>query len=72
VYDGAIVWEESDGTLTKDRLQTRERPNILFDEDGKTPLMLINGASDTDEELKVFSLFAPFNVPANAHKTFVI
>jgi len=69
VYDGAIVWEEEDGTLTDDWLATRQRPNILFDEDDKTPLMLINGAADTDAGKRVYSLFAPFNVAANARKT---
>jgi len=72
VYDGAIVWEEPDGTLTEAQLQTRERPNILFDEDGKTPLMLINGVSDFDEQKSVYSLFVPFNVPANTHKENVL
>jgi len=69
VYDGAIVWEEEDGTLTDDWLATRQRPNILFDEDDKTPLMLINGAADIDAGKRVYSLFAPFNVAANARKT---
>lgn len=63
-FDAGIVWEESDGSLTADRLEARQRPNILFDEDGRTPLMLINGARERGV-FKEFSLFAPFNVPAN-------
>jgi len=50
--------------LTEARLESRQRPNILFDEDGVTPLMLINGAKE-QEIFKEFSLFAPFNVAAN-------
>jgi len=63
-FDAGIVWEEADGSLTESRLESRQRPNILFDEDGETPLMLINGAKEQDI-FKEFSLFAPFNVAAN-------
>jgi hypothetical protein len=65
VYNGTVVWEEEDGTLTEATLMTRQRPNILFDEASKQPLMLINGVSDVDAGLNVYSLFAPFNVPVN-------
>jgi len=51
--------------VTQATLMTRQRPNILFDEDSKLPLMLINGVSDVDDDLNVYSVFAPFNVPAN-------
>jgi len=63
-YNASIVWEEEDGSLTHDKLAARQRPNILFDDDGKTPLMLINGAKDANV-FKEFSLFAPFNVAVN-------
>jgi len=63
-YNASIVWQESDGSLTADKLVSRQRPNILFDEDGTTPLMLINGAEDSSS-FKTFSLFVPFNVPRN-------
>jgi hypothetical protein len=63
-FDAGITWEEEDGSLTEARLEARQRPNILFDEDGETPLMLINGAKEQDV-FKEFSLFAPFNVAVN-------
>jgi len=63
-FDAGIVWEEEDGSLTEARLESRQRPNILFDEDGVTPLMLINGAKE-QEIFKEFSLFAPFNRAPN-------
>lgn len=63
-YDGSISWEEEDGSMTDDILDSRQRPNILFDDDGVTPLMLINGAKAKDA-FKEFSLFVPFNVPSN-------
>merc|ERR1712139_118199 len=65
VYNGTVVWEEEGGTLTDAKLTTRQRPNILFDEVSKQPLMLINGVSNVGDALNVYSLFAPFNVPEN-------
>lgn len=67
-FDGAITWEEEDGSHTDDVLESRQRPNILFDEDGVTPLMLINGVKAKDI-FKEFSVFVPFNVPRNRHPT---
>jgi len=63
-YNASIVWEEQNGELTHDKLLSRQMPNILFDDDGKTPVMLINGAQDS-LSFKEYSLFVPFNVPAN-------
>lgn len=70
-YNASLTWQEQDGSFTTDKLLSRQRPNILFDEDGKTPLMLINGALDSTS-FKEYSLFVPFNVPANLKKTVVV
>lgn len=64
VYDGNIEWSGPAGTSTKAFLDSRQRPNILFADDGVTPLFLINGARERPGQ-KEFSLFAPFNVAEN-------
>jgi hypothetical protein len=62
-YDGNIEWADRSGS-TKAFLDSRQRPNILFADDGVTPLFLINGVREHPGE-KEFSLFAPFNVAEN-------
>lgn len=42
-YNKTIEWQGSDGIITISKLMSRQRPKILFDEDGITPLFLYNG-----------------------------
>ena len=43
-YNKTIQWQGGDGLSTRtSTLMSRQRPKILFDEDGTTPLFLYNG-----------------------------
>ena len=42
-YNKTIEWQGSDGIVTSSTLMSRQRPKILFDDDGITPLFLYNG-----------------------------
>jgi len=59
-YDGAVAWKNADGTVTQDYLLSRQRPNILFKDDGITPRYLINGVQQKGVALE-YTLFVPFH-----------
>jgi len=63
-YDGSIEWREENGDVTKDVLYSRQRPKIIFDKDGVTPLFLTNGVEENGVPLE-FTIATPFNVPPN-------
>ena len=73
-YNATIQWRETNGDVTVDRLLSRQRPKIIFSEDGMTPLFLTNGVLSSEKEWdgmewklgKEFTVAAPFNVPDNA------
>ena len=69
-YNSTIQWREPNGDITEDKFLSRQRPKIIFAEDGITPLYLTNGvlASEVGGGGMEFTLAMPFNVPANADK----
>jgi len=66
-YNSTIQWREPNGEITEDKFLSRQRPKIIFAEDGITPLYLTNGvlASELGGGGMEFTLAIPFNVPAN-------
>ena len=69
-YNSTILWREPNGGITEDQFLSRQRPKIIFAEDGLTPLYLTNGvlASDVGGGGMEFTLAMPFNVPENSGK----
>ena len=69
-YNSTILWREPNGGITEDKFLSRQRPKIIFAEDGLTPLYLTNGvlASDVGGGGMEFTLAMPFNVPENSGK----
>ena len=70
-YNSTIQWREPNGDITEDKFLSRQRPKIIFAEDGITPLYLTNGvlASEVGGGGMEFTLAIPFNVPANTDKS---
>ena len=68
-YNATFQWKETDGEVTTDQLLSRQRPKIIFSEDGVTPLFLTNGVETSEEDWKEFTVAAPFNVPENQETT---
>merc|ERR1712038_635348 len=66
-YNGTVLWKEHNGDVTVDKFLSRQRPKIIFSEDGITPLYLTNGvlASDVGGGGMEFTVAIPFNVPEN-------
>ena len=72
-YNGTFQWKEANGDVTTDHLLSRQRPKIIFAEDGITPLFLTNGVLTSEKiwdgmqwtDGKQFTVAAPFNVPQN-------
>ena len=66
-YNATIQWKETNGDIIEDKFLSRQRPKIIFDEDGITPLYLTNGvlASEVGGGGMEFTLAMPFNVPGN-------
>ena len=67
-YNSTIQWREPNGDITEDQFLSRQRPKIIFAEDGMTPLYLTNGvlASEVGGGGMEFTLAIPFNVPENS------
>ena len=68
-YNATFQWKETDGKTTTEQLLSRQRPKIIFSEDGMTPLFLTNGVEISEEEWNEFTVAAPFNVPENQETT---
>merc|ERR1712241_1009492 len=68
-YNGTVLWKEHNGDVTVDKFLSRQRPKIIFSEDGITPLYLTNGvlASEVGGGGMEFTLAMPFNVPENIY-----
>ena len=66
-YNATVLWKEPNGEITVDKFLSRQRPKIIFAEDGITPLYLTNGvlASEVGGGGMEFTLAIPFNVPEN-------
>jgi len=62
-YDNTVQWLSG----ARESLSNRERPSILFDVDGITPLFLYNGVQRQNQSDLVYTLAIPFNVPQNAY-----
>jgi len=66
-YNATIQWREPNGQVTIDKFLSRQRPKVIFSEDGVTPLYLTNGvlASELGGGGMEFTVAIPFNVPEN-------
>jgi len=66
-YNASVQWREENGDVTEDMFLSRQRPKIIFSEDGMTPLYLVNGvlASGVGGGGMEFTAVFPFNVPEN-------
>ena len=60
-YNSSVLWKEDDGSVTHDTLLGRQRPKILFDDDG-VPQFLYNGIESADAPFRQWTLATPFNV----------
>ena len=69
-YNSTIQWREPNGDVTVDDFLSRQRPKLVFSDDGITPLYLSNGvlASEVGGGGMEFTLYIPFNVPENRDK----
>jgi len=66
-YNHTVQWREPNGSVTEDMFLSRQRPKLIFAEDGITPLYLTNGvlASGIGGGGMEFTVAIPFNVPQN-------